>query len=330
MARLRSYGNSDHSENLALVLVDYDNLITTFGETAKEKGHRIVVSMVGELRRYLSEELRVKPVRAIAYGDFGINGENASSVMAGLAAAGLETRHIPAGVQSTDAAMSLSIDATELLHDRPDVSAFILLSGDNWYVPLVQHLQRFGKFVLVTALDLPPAMTQLWSEVSDAFLNARFLLDAGDRDSMSRKRTGVDAGRAGNGQNPQERAPAETTRVDEAGAYRALELIDEYFGQYEEVYLTPLLRKMSEMLEEEDGEPKDLVNVLQEAGAVWLEKRRGFPYDYTVLMVNDGHPDVEEIREANEDNDEFDGGYGDDYDSEYTEHDDHEYEDAGR
>ncbi|MEO1728516.1 MAG: NYN domain-containing protein, partial [Bacteroidota bacterium] len=35
---------------------------------------------------------------------------------------------------------------------------------------------------------------------------------------------------------------------------------------------------------------------LEECGAVRLERRRGMPYDYTVLIVNDEHPAVLEVR----------------------------------
>lgn len=307
-----------------MILIDFDNLSQAFANTATEKGHRIIMSMVSELRRYLAEELRIKPVRAVAYGDFGGHGEDASSVMSALASAGVETRHVPSGIQGTNTCMTLTIDGTELLHARPDLSAFVVLSGNNWYVPFIQHLQRFGKFVLVAALDLPPSISQLWSEVSDAFLNGRFLLDSSDRDSIALRRRGTQTGEQPV-DDPQERAPKETHRVEDAGAFRTLELIDEFFGQYEEVYLTPLLRKMSEMLDEDDGEPKDLVNLLQDAGVVWLEKRRGFPYDYTVLMVNEKHPDVVDVRAASADYDM------DDYPAEYDDDDDvedHEYENS--
>ena len=36
---------------------------------------------------------------------------------------------------------------------------------------------------------------------------------------------------------------------------------------------------------------------LEECGAVRLERRKGMPYDYTVLLVNNDHPAVQEVRE---------------------------------
>jgi uncharacterized LabA/DUF88 family protein len=326
MARLRSQTASDYTDNLALILIDYDNLVEFLGKSAARNGHQIIGGLVQKLRRYLSEELRVRPVRVVAYGDFGAHGEDAALVMTSLAAEGVETRHVPTGIQATDAAVSLTVHATELLHARLDLTAFVVLSGDSWYVPLIQHLQRFGKFVLVAALELPESKPQLWADVSDAFLNARFLIDAGSQDAESGKPSAARVGNVEGSEATRSRAPRTISRVEDPGAYRTLELIEECFGQYEEIYLTPLLRKMSEGLDHEDGEPKDLVNLLQEAGVVWLEKRRGFPFDYTVMMINNDHPDVADVRAALPDSSDSDDDleYGSSYDAELN----HEYEDS--
>ena len=77
----------------------------------------------------------------------------------------------------------------------------------------------------------------------------------------------------------------------------ALRIIEDYFGQYDEVYLTPLLRKLSEELGNiDDHDPKSLIGDLEECGACRLERRKGMPYDYTVLIVNDEHPAVREVQ----------------------------------
>lgn len=324
MARLKSSHTSDKNDNLAVVLVDFDNLAALLGD-GDRKEHAIVLDLIRELRRYLTEELRISPVHTMAFGDFNSFDEDAGIVMEALATEGVDPRYIHAGLDKRDPGLGLSIQASELLQSRPSLSAFVLVSGDNWYIPLVQHLQRAGKFVLVAALDLPASMTSISSEVSDSFLNARYLLDPRDRDAVTRKRkvsseTGALVGET----SSQSRAPSQLSRVGDEGALRGLELIEEYFGQYEEVYLTPLLRKMSELLPGEDGEPKDLVNTLQEAGAVWLEKRRGFPYDYTILVVNDEHPDVKEVRASSDDDSDYDE---DDYPESYegSVEDDQEY-----
>ena len=103
----------------------------------------------------------------------------------------------------------------------------------------------------------------------------------------------------------------------------ALRVIEDYFGQYDEVYLTPLLRKLSEELGDiEDHDPKSLIGDLEECGACRLERRKGMPYDYTVLIVNPEHPAVREVHdemraEYDEDDEYETNGDGADYEGEF-------------
>lgn len=304
MPTRRGHRPAPTDSHLGLVLVDYDNLFQAL-ESHSSKGeqpHRFLIAMLSELRRYLQDEMGIRAARSIAFGDFTCHEIDAGLIMNDLAANGVEPRHVQASKDRTDAEVSLTIHATELLHARRDLGAFVVLSGDHWYMPLVQHLQTYGKFVFVAALDLPPNLTALQSGVSDSYLNARFLLDSRSRDTLKEARSAEKAGQEDSveaaAESAQSRAPKDTSIVEDPGAIHALEIIEEFFGQYEEVYLTPLLRKLTESLDPEDGEPKDAVSLLQDAGAVWLEKRRGFPYDYTVLLVNAEHPDVKRVREA--------------------------------
>jgi hypothetical protein len=61
-----------------------------------------------------------------------------------------------------------------------------------------------------------------------------------------------------------------------------------------------------------DHDPKSLISRLEEAGAVRLEKRNGYPYDYTVLIMHEDHPDVQEIRAELESQPSYGDGYYDD------------------
>lgn len=214
------------------------------------------------------------------------------------------------------------MEAMQLSTEFGPETAFVVLSGNQWFVPLVQRLFGKGHFVLMSTLESPSHADDLPSNCQDLYLNAEFLLGGPGR-KMDLVRSEVE----------EEESPAEsqrptvTTPLDDPAARRTLESIDSYFGQYEEIYLTPLLRKLSEVMDDPDDEPKLLINDLEQAGAVWLEKRRGFPHNYTVLLMNLEHPDVAEIKEANasgsfaeESEDEYDD---DDYDSdEYDEYDD--------
>ena len=301
--------------------MDYDNLVDALADrtSRSDQPHRFLLAMVAELRSYLENQMGIRSTRAFAFGDFSAHPVDARTILSDLAASGLDARHVSSAVQRNDGATTLVVRAVELLHTRSDLVAFVILSGDNWFVPFVRAVQDNGRFALVAALELPSNLSALFSSVGDAYLNARFLLDPRARETLSDDSDSGSARRerdAGS-ESIQDRAPAETATIEDPGALRALDVLEEYFGQYEEVYLTPLLRKLTESLDEEDGEPKDLVNILQDTGAVWLEKRRGFPYDYTVLLVNRSHPDVVRAMEtAQSGENQIRGDEDEDYDEE--------------
>jgi hypothetical protein len=53
------------------------------------------------------------------------------------------------GIQNKNAAdIRMAVDAMETLIVHPDVSVFVLVSGDGDYSPLVQRLREFGKWVV--------------------------------------------------------------------------------------------------------------------------------------------------------------------------------------
>jgi len=211
--------------------------------------------------------------------------------------------------------IELATEAVELSYSYGSSTAFVILSGNNWYVPLVQRLQRAGHFVLMATLETPSRSDHLPTDVVDAFLNARFLLDGGMPSSPASDRSGAV-------EPPEPQKPTAVKVLDGEAERRTLEIIERYFGQYEEVYLTPLLRKLSEILGDDDEEPKTLINTLEESGAVWLEKRRGFPHNYTVLLMNPDHPDVLEVKEAMAgDEDDYGDDDYEDYDDSYDDDD---------
>jgi len=68
------------------------------------------------------------------------------------------------------------------------------------------------------------------------------------------------------------------------------------FGRHAEVFLTPYLFKLNAILPDlERFERKAVVMRLEEACAVRVERRRGVPNDYSVIIVNYNHPTVREI-----------------------------------
>ncbi|MDB5036037.1 MAG: hypothetical protein JWQ98_3278 [Chlorobi bacterium] len=75
-----------------------------------------------------------------------------------------------------------------------------------------------------------------------------------------------------------------------------LEVLLKNYGRHPEVWMSPFLRKLSDALPRlADFERKALLTTLEAAGAIRIEKRRGEPYDYSIILVNYNHPTVREL-----------------------------------
>ena len=71
-----------------------------------------------------------------------------------------------------------------------------------------------------------------------------------------------------------------------------------------ELWLGPFMRLLTDELTElPDYERRDLINGLRDAGAIRVEKRRGEPHDFSVIVVNYSHPEVWELNPSGEDPD---------------------------
>jgi len=317
----------------AAIFVDYENLFShLYNRTGpKARPDEIISELLEELRRYLVEEVRTQTSIIAAFADFSEMHGNGQFIQRGLYLHGIEPRFVPASLQRNAAEIQLCVDAVEILHSRSDIRTFVIVTGDRPYLPLVQQFKRHGCRALIVTFMPPPSTEHLPYVEDDVFLNAHNLLNETARRSLAstsmvprstpQPSTPYPTGR------PQ---PVDYRRITRAGALHALEIIEEHFGQYEEVYLTPLLRKLSELLDDEQYDPKSLISELEDAGAVWLEKRRGFPYDYTVLIIDTEHPDVAEIQKRVYDGERprTQGAYDDDsYAKSYEEEDDYEDED---
>lgn len=287
-----------HPPRHAAVLVDYANLHALLAERLDAPGQvdTYIAEALGALRRYLDDDEDTSVVLTAAYADFDAleRRATASSLQETLYEQGVEPRFVPSAPGECTPQVQIAVDATTLLHRRPDVRTFALVTGDRPLLPLVHALRREGAHAFVPALDPPPPGEHAHGD-GDVFMDFLNLLsDAARRDllqsgEMPARRPDAD----------REQAPAAAQhieRLDDEMLFSTLEITEEHFGQYDEVYLTPLLRKLSDVLGER-FDPKALVSDLEEARAVRLEKRRGYPYDYTVLIVNRDHPDVQEMEE---------------------------------
>lgn len=74
-----------------------------------------------------------------------------------------------------------------------------------------------------------------------------------------------------------------------------LDVLLKNYGHHPEIWMSPFLRKLSDALPRlADFERKALLTTLEAAGAIRIEKRRGEPYDYSIVLVNYNHPAIRE------------------------------------
>ncbi len=273
------------------LFVDYENLHQQAAHYLKHTSNLNgqLADLLYSLRRYLLARRRFRVVLGRAYADFE-QYDDGLAIQRVLAEQGLAPCMVPSSNNPPARSLQLTIDALQTLQSHPEVQAFVVVSGNLSYLPLLEHLRSHGRQVTLFQLTTP-------SDLVYERLGDRLLLDP--RPIL--EHTGLRqllAYLPSPAPTPPAPPPAFTSLADDPDALKALALILEYFGQYEEIYLSPLLRKMSEIFDETRVEPKELINRLEAAGAIRLERRRGFPHDYTVLILHENHPDVRRLREA--------------------------------
>ena len=272
----------------AAIFVDYDNLYSVLARQladADDPG-TFITDIIEELQRYLAGQDQRETSIITAYADFD-QLPNGQALKRSLYLLGADPQFAPARLQRNASEVQLCVDAMSTLLTRPDVRTFAVVTGDRPYLPLVQQFRRHGRDTFVVTLTPPASPAELPPAEDDFFLDARNLLSESLRQRL---------GQSSSLPRPSTRDTTAHRTVDSEALLQTLEIIEEHFGQYDEVYLTPLLRKLSELLGP-DADPKSLISQLEQAGAVWLEKRRGSPYDYTVLIVDERHPDVQQVHQ---------------------------------
>lgn len=317
----------------AAIFVDYDNLFLHLYERMgpRSRPDDVITEVVQELKRYLMQESRTSTAVVAAYADFSEMHGNGQRIQRGLYLHGIEPRFVPGAIQRNAAEIQLCLDASDTLYNRQDIGTIAIVTGDRPYLPLVQHCNRRGSRALIATFSPPSSVGQSSHVDDDVFLPAINLLGDTTRRSLSSPRP---VHRPAPPPAPR-KSPVDYMEIEHPGARRALQIIDEHFGQYPEIYLTPLLRKLSELLDDDRYDPKSLISELESAGAVWLEKRRGFPYDYTVLLIDTQHPDIQELQQRDHRADapeapsyDEEARYADSYPEERGEYDDADEYDA--
>ncbi len=328
-----SHSLPTHS-SLAAVFLDYENLYYHL-KTAYQEPPDIndtVLDILRNLRKMLVENMELDPIVFRGYADFE---RLATPPLGSLYLMGIDTVNVLGTHHKNAADMRLCIDLMEVLYTRPDIQHYVLVAGDRDYIPIVQHLRKqartvtavsfrealsgdlleiIGKNNVREALDLLPDASReallkhketrlaIQKEAS-AHLPHLTVIDKINLDKINHGRStlrhvprprvfSVDASITAHSTNGQ------TVHSQEDNLQICLEELILFMQEknVREVWLSPFLRSLTDALPMlADYERKALISRLEESGALRVEKRMGDPYDYSVIIVNQEHPRVQQL-----------------------------------
>jgi len=287
----------------AALFVDFENIYYYFKNRLPEDMDPVdaSVSILRSLQKKIKEDRSEKCIIQHSYADF----ERIPSAQNPLALMGVEPHHVVGTDQKNAADMKLCIDAMSTLYTRTDVRTFYLMAGDRDYIPLIRHLAEHAREVIVVAFRKQTSGDLLKVVGDDSYWDAEKMIDSSIHVQMVEPETKPAKPKAEANHHkvtvmppppqpaypPAEFAPIKT--IDDQYVYNALVILMENFQDKPEVWISPFLHRLRDGLSElEDWERKHLISDLEKVGAVKVEKRRGEPNDYSVLMINWDHPEV--------------------------------------
>ena len=301
-------------KDYAALFIDFENIFHYVRKRTvdSDRAHDIVLELIQELRKKLSTELAQSCIVQYAYADFEQIEGNAQGQLFLL---GVETRNVVGTEHKNAADMRLCIDVMETMYTREEIGTFVLMAGDRDYIPVLQHLRKHAKTVQVVAFK-ENISGDLFTLVGDGYIDAVSCLG---KISQSELEVGQERlsqyfeqrAEASNDQAHQiaearsngKIAPvafAKTQRLEGKDNLIALEVMLHNFGDKPEVWFTPFLNKLRNALQHlAEYERKAIVTTLEMTGIIKVEKRRGEPHDYSVIVINWDHPDVRENNPAN-------------------------------
>src|SRR5690606_3521823 len=104
--------------------------------------------IIRNLRLHLEATLGLQVIVMNAYADFERVGGGS---LGALYLMGIMSQNVMGTGHKNAADMQMCIDLMQLLYTRHDMHTFVLVAGDRDYIPVVQHLKRYGRRVLVAA-----------------------------------------------------------------------------------------------------------------------------------------------------------------------------------
>ncbi|HET8548704.1 MAG TPA: NYN domain-containing protein [Bryobacteraceae bacterium] len=262
----------DTKPTLASVLVDFENVYYYFCSSGVEKDNAddLTVALLRNLKVHLAEKYNEHAISLDAYADFERIEEN---VQGALYLIGFETHNVLGTDHKNAADMKLCVDAMATLYTRPEITTFVFVAGDRDYIPVIRHLTKHGRTVRVVGFR------QCVSGDLISNVGTEFFIDATQFVHTETLKPATGKTRDGN-----------SDQLTSA----ALRTMLKYFADKPEIWLAPYLHKLrAELPELEEWERKRLVSDLSERGAIRIEKRHGETHDYSVVIVNWNHPDVQ-------------------------------------
>ena len=142
-----------------------------------------------DLVRSLREQLSAKGLDSLisyAYADFE---RLATAPQGALYLMGVSTRNVLGTDHKNAADMQLCIDALEVMYTRPEIGTFVLVAGDRDYIPVLQHLRRQARQVLVAGFRESVSGDLLQNIGPEQFLDARGLLAPERLSALEKRRT---------------------------------------------------------------------------------------------------------------------------------------------
>ena len=162
------------TSSYAAVFIDFENVYYFLKNHFQDPPE--LNDYVLDIIRKLREELSAKGLDCLisyAYADFE---RLATAPQGALYLMGVSTRNVLGTDHKNAADMQLCIDAMEVLYTRPDIGTFVLVAGDRDYIPVLQHLRRQARQVLVAGFRESVSGDLLQNIGAEQFIDARDLM----------------------------------------------------------------------------------------------------------------------------------------------------------
>jgi uncharacterized LabA/DUF88 family protein len=289
----------------AAIFIDFENIFYFLRQRVVGRADysEIAIDTIRNLRKELLEKHRRQCIIQYAYADFERIGGSAQGAFYLI---GVETLNVLGTDHKNAADMRLCIDAIETLYMRPEIETFVFVAGDRDYIPVVQHLRKRAKTVLVVSFkeNVSGDLIQVAEERN--FIDASTILPPGiqlqteprSEPRPAKPTVAPPVPAVAKDPRPVVQAPqvptfARPTPLARQDEQDALRIMLDYFGDKPEIWFTPYLhRQRQEMTHLAEYERRSLINELVDKGAIAIEKRPGAQGEYSVILVNYNHEDV--------------------------------------